>query len=76
MYSFSSYNEAYRSMFSEYKDIVKVKDACEMLCLNRKHIYKLLSEKRLEKLEHGKGFLITKSSIISYVLECAGISFL
>ena len=73
--SFSSFQEAYGSMFTNYRDIVKVKDACEMLCLQRKQIYKLIEDGKLEKLDHGKGFLITKSSIVSYVLDCSGISF-
>ena len=72
---FSSFQEAYQSMFTDYCDIVKVKDACQMLCINRKQIYKLIEEGKLEKLDHGKGFLITKSSIVSYVLDCSGVSF-
>lgn len=33
---FSSYNEAYQTMFAEYKDIVSVKEASIMLNTGRK----------------------------------------
>ena len=67
---FSSYNEAYQTMFTEYKDIVSVKEASIMLNTGRKQIYKLLKQGKLDKLEHNaKGFLITKRSIVAYVLN-------
>ncbi len=67
---FSSYNEAYRSMFTEYGDIVSSQEAAKMLNMGRKQIYKLVKEGKLDKLQHdAKGFLITKSSIVAYVLK-------
>lgn len=67
---FSSYNEAYQTMFKEYKDIVSVKEASMMLNTGRKQIYKLIKQGKLDELEHNaKGFLITKRSIVAYVLN-------
>lgn len=67
---FSNYNEAYQTMFTEYKDIVSVKEASMMLNSGRKQIYKLIKQGKLDKLEHNaKGFLITKRSIVAYVLN-------
>ena len=67
---FSNYNEAYQTMFKEYKDIVSVKEASMMLNTGRKQIYKLIKQGKLDKLEHNaKGFLITKRSIVAYVLN-------
>lgn len=69
---FSSYNEAYQTMFAEYKDIVSVKEASIMLNTGRKQIYKLLKQGKLDKLEqNAKGFLITKRSIVAYVLNAS-----
>lgn len=67
---FSNYNEAYQTMFTEYKDIVSVKETSMMLNTGRKQIYKLIKQGKLDKLEHNaKGFLITKRSIVAYVLN-------
>lgn len=67
---FSNYNEAYQTMFTEYKDIVSVKEASMMLNTGRKQIYKLIKQGKLDKLEHNaKGFLIAKRSIVAYVLN-------
>lgn len=67
---FSNYNEAYQTMFTEYKDIVSVKEASMMLNTGRKQIYKLIKQGKLDKFEHNaKGFLITKRSIVAYVLN-------
>lgn len=69
---FSSYNEAYQTMFTGYKDIVSVKEASIMLNTGRKQIYKLSKQGKLDKLEHNaKGFLITKRSIVAYVLNAS-----
>ena len=41
-----------------------------MLNTGRKQIYKLIKQGKLDKLEHSaKGFLITKRSIVAYVLN-------
>ena len=70
---FSNYNEAYQTMFTEYKDIVSVKEASMMLNTGRKQIYKLIKQGKLDKLEHhAQGFLITKRSIVAYVLNTSG----
>lgn len=43
-----------------------------MLNTGRKQIYKLLKQGKLDKLEHNaKGFLITKRSIVAYVLNAS-----
>lgn len=62
-------------MFKEYKDIVSVKEASIMLNTGRKQIYKLIKQGKLDKLEHNaKGFLITKRSIVAYVLNTSEVS--
>ena len=67
--NFSSYDEAYRLLFADYPDILKVEQTAQMLGVNRKQIYKLIKSGKLATLAHGKGFLITKISVISYVLS-------
>ena len=60
--------EAYRVMFTQYPDIVKVSDACEMLGVGRKKIYELIRSKQLHTIANGKGYNITKLSVIAFLL--------
>ena len=67
---FSSYDEAYRAMFTEYPDVVTTEEATKMLNVGRKRIYQLVKKGELHSLDRiAKGFLITKQSIVAYVLK-------
>ena len=60
--------EAYKVMFTQYPDIVKVSDACEMLGVGRKKIYELIRSDQLRTIANGKGYNITKISVIAFLL--------
>lgn len=60
--------EAYKVMFTQYPDIVKVPDACEMLGVGRKKIYELIRSEQLHTIANGKGYNITKLSVIAFLL--------
>ena len=60
--------EAYRVMFVNYPDVVKVKDACTMIGVGRKKIYELIRSKQLHTIANGKGYNITKLSVIAFLL--------
>ena len=60
--------EAYKVMFTQYPDIVKVADVCEMLGVGRKKIYELIRSKQLHTIANGKGYNITKLSVIAFLL--------
>ena len=60
--------EAYKVMFTQYPDIVKVADVCEMLGVGRKKIYELIRSERLHTIANGKGYNITKLSVIAFLL--------
>ena len=60
--------EAYRVMFVNYPDVVKVKDACTMIGVGRKKIYELIRSKQLHTIANGKGYNITKISVIAFLL--------
>lgn len=54
-------------MFTEYPDMVSVEQAQEMLTIGKKKIYALIKDESLDAIK-GKGFKITKLSIIASVL--------
>ena len=59
-------------MFTEFKDIVTVKEACDMLHMGRKKIYEHIRSGRLELLNDTPDtsrYLITKRSVIKYVIK-------
>ena len=60
--------EAYRVMFVNYPDVVKVKDACTMIGVGRKKIYDLIKDGILCTVTSGNGYNITKLSVIAFLL--------
>lgn len=72
MNDFDLVDKYYTVMFTEFKDIVTVKEACDMLHMGRKKIYELIRNGRLELLDgmtDTSRYLITKRSIIKYVIK-------
>lgn len=72
MNDFDLVDKYYTVMFTEFEDIVTVKEACDMLHMGRKKIYELIGSGRLELLDDmtdTSRYLITKRSIIKYVAK-------
>ena len=72
MNDFDLVDKYYTVMFTEFKDIVTVKEACDMLLMGRKKIYGLIRSGRLELLNDTPDtsrYLITKRSVIKYVIK-------
>lgn len=72
MNDFDLVDKYYTTMFTDFSDIVTVKDACFMLHMGRKKIYELIKSGRLELLDDTPDtsrYLITKRSIIKYVVK-------
>lgn len=72
MNDFDLVDKYYTAMFTDFSDIVTVKDACVMLHMGRKKIYELIKSGRLELLNDTPDtsrYLITKRSIIKYVIK-------
>ena len=54
--------------FSEYPDVLNVKELCEMLGgVGPKTVYRLIREEQVRSFKMGRGFLISKSSVIDYI---------
>lgn len=64
--------KAYTVMFKDHKDIVSVKEVCEMLNVGPKKVRALVNDGTLTAFR-SKGFQITKLSVILYTLEQQGM---
>lgn len=58
-------------MYSEYPEILEVKDLCEILGYGKKKVYQLIKEGQLKKIPCGRTIKVAKATIIDFVLQCA-----
>ncbi len=63
----------YRTMFSEYPDMVNVKQLRQMLGISRAVAYDLLSKKLIKGIKVANAYKIPKISIIDFIFEGSGI---
>jgi excisionase family DNA binding protein len=61
--------ELYKLMFTEYPDIVTVKQLQTILGVSRNTAYVLIDEGTLPAIKVGKAYRIPKISVIKYVLS-------
>lgn len=54
-------------MFSEYPDVVTVKDLQQMLHIGRNTAYSLLEEKSIVGRKAGRGYIIPKINVIKFL---------
>ena len=60
-------NEIYKTIFSEYPDIMDVKQTGKMLGVSTKTVYKLISSGSLISLKIGREFRIPKLNVMRYL---------
>lgn len=63
----------YRTMFSEYPDMVNVKQLIQMLGISRAVAYDLLSKKLIKGIKVANAYRIPKISIIDFIFEGSGL---
>ncbi len=54
-------------MFSQYSDIVRIGELCEMLRIGRNKAYQLLRSGRVSGFKDGRLWMIPKQSVINYI---------
>jgi len=59
----------YSVMFSDYPEIVDVKQLQKMLGVSRHLVYELISEKKISAVKIGHSFRVPKINVIKYVLS-------
>ena len=64
-------NQAYRTMFREYPDVLDIVKMCELLNVGVKSAYKLLRQNKIAHLKIGRSYRIPKANVIDYLLKQA-----
>ncbi|MBQ3848113.1 MAG: helix-turn-helix domain-containing protein [Clostridia bacterium] len=59
----------YSVMFSDYPEIVDVKQLQKMLGVSRHLVYELISDKKISAVKIGHSFRVPKINVIKYVLS-------
>ncbi len=54
-------------MFRKYRDILTVKELCEVLCIGKNTAYKLLKSGEIKSVRIGKVYKIPKIYVIEYL---------
>ena len=62
-----SKQEIYRIVFSEYPDILDVKQVSALLGVSTKTVYRLLRDGSLDSLKIGREFRVPKVNVMKYV---------
>ena len=64
----------YRTMFSEYPDIVTIKQLRQMLGISRTVAYELLSTRQIKGLKIANAYMIPKVSIIDFIVKSSRLN--
>ena len=57
------------NIFSDYKDVVNIKDLQKMLGIGRNLAYKLINENKIEHLKINNRIFIPKQNVIKFLFE-------
>lgn len=61
--------ENYQLMFTDYKDLVDIKDLKEMLGIGITLAYRLVRDNTIKALKIGREYKIPKANVISYLIN-------
>lgn len=61
--------ENYQIMFTDYKDLVDIKDLKEMLGIGITLAYRLVRDNTIKALKIGREYKIPKANVISYLIN-------
>lgn len=59
----------YETMFSEYGDILSIKDIQKILGISRTTVYDLIAQNKIKYIRPGKSYLIPRVYFINYILN-------
>lgn len=61
-------DDKYKTMFSDYPDVVNAAQLSEMLGIKRHSVYELICEKKIKAFKLGNSYKIPKVNIIEYIV--------
>ena len=64
-----SVHEAYRTMLTDYPDVLNTKQAAEILQVDPNRICKMIEQGYFPSAKPGKGYVIPKFGLIQYLLD-------
>ena len=67
---------ACNSIFSEYPDVVGIKEICKMLGIGKDKAYELVKNGELRKIPCSRSVKVPKISVIEYILRCMQLNLL
>lgn len=59
----------YKTMFSDYPDVVTVAQLRKMLGISRHLAYELICEKKIKAFQLGNSYKISKVNVIEYIIQ-------
>ena len=54
-------------MLEKYKDVLSVKDLCEILPIGKSKVYELLRTNAIKNLKIGSKFIIPKQNVVDFL---------
>lgn len=64
-------NDAYKNLFTDYPDVLGVKELTTMLGIGKPVAYRLIHEGQIKTIPCGYRFRIAKITVIEYLLKAA-----
>lgn len=64
---FSKYKKGFINIFGNYKDIVTIKELCEMLNVGKNTAYELIRSGAIKSLKIGRQIRICKKDVVAYL---------
>jgi len=64
---FSKYKKGFINLFGGYKDIVTVKELCEMLHVGKNTAYELIRSDTIKSVKIGRQIRICKKDVVAYL---------
>ena len=61
-------DDKYKTMFSDYPDVVNAAQLSEMLGIKRHSVYELICEKKIKAFKLGNSYKIPKVNVIEYIV--------
>ena len=56
-----------KEMFTEYDEILSIKDVMEILHIGKNSVYSLLKSNEIRNIRVGKRYIVPKQSVINFI---------
>ena len=60
-------------MFDDYRDLLNVEEACEILSIGKNAAYRLLASGKLQCFRHNRVWKVPKEGVIEYIRQQSSV---